>query len=588
MFLYRVPLRRQRLLGLVLLALAAGIGVRLYVLASREQLWGWWPLPLLLLLWGAIVAFRQNPARYTYLAIATVAGAGLGLGFGTLPTWPLQVVGFAALLVLTDRLAEDETCGLRQQWWYGYHAFVLYNVLATWWVANTALAAGIVANFLNALLMTVPWVLTYLLRRRMPNFWMAGAVVLWIGFEYLHYNWQIAWPWLTLGNALASTPKLAQWYEVTGVFGGSLYIASAGALLGRLVVRHRAQPSVRVAAMWPPATVLLVPMLVSGFLYPGEDATASAPTATVTLVQPNLEPHYVKFDLPRRERFERFDSLVASAPAGSLVVLPETSFGGIQQEELARTGPVSILAAGGGDLLVGVSSYRRYPAPIDDPALRTQEDGRGGQFYYTAHNSAVSVDGGVVEAVYDKSRLVPGVEFLPYRRALFVFEPLVESLGGTTAGLGVSDSAVVFDYASGVRAAPLICYESIYGDYVREFVLRGANLLTVPTNDGWWDDSPGHRQHLAIARLRAIETRRYVAQAANSGISAILDHRGELLAATGYDEVAALSGEVRLLGGQTLYVQYGDQLGRLAAGAAALLLLSLIGRIWQGRVGGGV
>ncbi|MFK8056930.1 MAG: apolipoprotein N-acyltransferase [Saprospiraceae bacterium] len=562
---------------------------RIYANNAAEQLWGWLPFIFLLAGWGLIVSLRQNKNRLRYLAIASLAGLCLGLGFPPLPTWPLMGLGFGLMLFLTDELYRSGFA-LRRQWWYTYHAFVLFNVLASWWVANTALAAGVVANFLNALLMAVPWAIIFLVRKHMPKIWLPASVVLWIGFEYIHYNWQIAWPWLTFGNAMASTPSLAQWYSYTGIFGGSLYITVIGVLLFKIFQAKRlgealVEPTV-IAGL-----CVIVPLLISiGLGASFEPDTNPENARIVTAIQPNFEPHYQKFAVPDADQLKRFMKLSQEAPASDLYVFPETSFGAYDESQLAKTGMFQAWSSlrqnptKAGDLLAGISSYRRYAKPIENPALRTQEGARGNS-YYTMHNSAVSIFNGKEGDLYHKSRLVPGVEFLPYRRAMFFFEPLVKSLGGTTAGLGISDSAMVFEYPSGIKAAPLICYESIYGDYVREFVQAGANLLVVPTNDGWWDDSPGHVQHLQFAQLRAIENRRWVVQSANTGISAIINSKGEVTAETKYNEAIALTGRVQLETGDTVYTAMGDQIGRVAAGMSAFLLIGLISAFWRKRAG---
>lgn len=589
MFLCRVKLPFKSTLAIPSFLLFTFSAWRIYALNAVEELWGWLPLVLLLSGWGLIVAFRQNPSRLRYLAIASLAGLCLGLGFPPLPTWPLMGLGFGLMLYLTDELFLANQ-GLKKQWWYSYHAFVLFNVLASWWVANTSLAAGIVANFLNALLMAAPWAIIFLMRKYMVKIWLPGSVILWLGFEYIHYNWQIAWPWLTFGNALASTPSLAQWYSYTGIFGGSLYITVIGVLLFKLSQAKRMNESLIkptiLASLWA-----IIPLLISVWI--GADfmpVTDEMEAATVTAIQPNFEPHYEKFAVNDADQLMQFMELVNEAPASDLVVFPETSFGAYDESQLQQTGLLKAWSSfrqnpsTDSDLLAGISSYRRFAKPTDNPALRTQVGARGNA-YYTMHNSAIAVIDGEVKELYHKSRLVPGVEFLPYRRAMFMFEPLVKSLGGTTAGLGVSDAAVVFKYPSGIKAAPLICYESIYGDYVREFVQAGANLLVVPTNDGWWDDSPGHVQHLQFAQLRAIENRRWVVQAANTGISAIINSKGEVLDQTQYDEAIALTGQVQLETTKTVYTAMGDQLGRLAVGMSAFLLIGLISAVLRKRAG---
>ena len=589
MFLCKVKLNFNLALALISVLLFAFSAGRINILNAAEQLWGWLPFVFLLSGWGLIVSLRQNQTRLRYLAIASLAGLCLGLGFPPLPTWPLMGLGFGLMLYLTDELYRSGL-SLKRQWWYTYHAFVLYNVLASWWVANTSLAAGVVANFLNALLMAVPWAFIYLLRKHMPKIWLPASVILWMGFEYIHYNWQIAWPWLTFGNAMASTPSLAQWYSYTGIFGGSAYITVIGVALFKISEAKRFGNSLlrptAIAAIWA-----IVPLLVSiGIGANFTPLTDSNSSVTVTAIQPNFEPHYEKFAVADADQLVQFMELVVEAPKSDLYVFPETSFGAYDESQLQQSGMLRAWSSlrqnplKSGDLLAGISSYRRYAQPNEDPALRTQKGSRGNS-YYTMHNSAISVVDGDVQAVYHKSRLVPGVEFLPFRKAMFMFEPLVKSLGGTTAGLGVSDSAIVFEYPSGIRAAPLICYESIYGDYVREFVQAGANLLIVPTNDGWWDDSPGHVQHLQFAQLRAIENRRWVVQAANTGISAIINSQGEIIDQTRYDEAIALTGAVQLETTETVYTSMGDQLGRLAVGMSAFLLIGLVSSILRKRAG---
>ncbi len=600
MFLCSVKLPFRLLLGVPSLLIFLFCAWRIYALNAKEELWGWLPFFLLLAGWGVIVSvvtrasshsaqgLGQNPHRLRFLAISSLAGLCLGLGFPPLPTWPLMGLGFGLLLFLTDELVRSKL-PLKRQLWYSYHALVLFNVLASWWVANTSLAAGIVANFLNALIMAIPWALIYLLRKHMPKIWLSGAVILWLGFEYVHYNWQIAWPWMTFGNAMASTPSLAQWYSYTGIFGGSLYITVIGVLLFKLSQAKRfgeslLKPTV-LAGLWAVIPLLLSVWIGSEFIA-SKDATTSV---TVTAIQPNFEPHYEKFAVPDSDQLLRFMKLVNDEPNSDLYVFPETSFGAYDESRLEKTGMMMAWSSfrenqtNPGDLLAGISSYRRYAKPVDNPAIRVQKTARGNS-YLTVHNSAVSIIDGDVEKLYHKSRLVPGVEFLPYRKAMFMFEPLVKSLGGTTAGLGVSDSAIVFDYPSGIKAAPLICYESIYGDYVREFVQAGANLLVVPTNDGWWDNTPGHVQHLQFAQLRAIENRRWVVQAANTGVSAIINAKGEVQSKTSYDEAIALTGEVYLESTETVYTSMGDQIGRLAVGMSAFLLIGLISAGWRKKV----
>jgi apolipoprotein N-acyltransferase len=202
-----------------------------------------------------------------------------------------------------------------------------------------------------------------------------------------------------------------------------------------------------------------------------------------------------------------------------------------------------------------------------------------GAGYYDAYNASIALKAGVPPAYYYKSKLVPGVETLP--GFLRWMAPVFEKFGGTTGGYGVQDEASVFSQpGQPYVVAPIICYESIYGEYVSTYVKKGANLITIMTNDGWWGNTPGHKQHLQYARLRAIETRRWVARSANTGISAVIDDKGNIKETRPWAEAAVLKYSIPMLTGQTFYVRYGDVLSKiaLALGAAMLawLLVSLV------------
>jgi len=162
---------------------------------------------------------------------------------------------------------------------------------------------------------------------------------------------------------------------------------------------------------------------------------------------------------------------------------------------------------------------------------------------------------------YHKSKLVPGVEILPYPEVFGVLTDLVFSFGGTSGGYGRQTERTVFQNQAGVGIAPAICYESIYGDFMTSYVRSGADFITIITNDGWWGNTPGHRQHLAMASLRAIETRRSIARSANTGISAFINQRGDLLQATQYWKQDVLRGDLKLNHALTFYVRHGDYIG---------------------------
>ncbi|MFM8711285.1 MAG: apolipoprotein N-acyltransferase, partial [Sphingomonadales bacterium] len=174
-----------------------------------------------------------------------------------------------------------------------------------------------------------------------------------------------------------------------------------------------------------------------------------------------------------------------------------------------------------------------------------------------AYNGAVLLSHQRTTQFYHKSMLVPGVETLPW--FLRFMDSWFEKFGGVTAGYAKQDHRTVLPTSTSFLIAPAICYESIYGDFMRRYVKQGANLIVIVTNDGWWKKTPGHRQHLQYARLRAIETGTWVARSANTGISAFIDPAGQIIEQRDYDQTATLRKSIPLLtASTTLYVRWGD------------------------------
>jgi apolipoprotein N-acyltransferase len=175
--------------------------------------------------------------------------------------------------------------------------------------------------------------------------------------------------------------------------------------------------------------------------------------------------------------------------------------------------------------------------------------------------------------IHHKSKLTPGVENMP---SLGIFKPLENlaiNLGGTTGSLGIEKQPMIFTDEIGTKVAPIICYESVYGEFVSNYISKGAQAIFVITNDGWWSDSPGHRQHFLFSILRAIETRRSIARSANTGISAFINQRGDVFQKTDYWVPAALRGTINLNDKMTYYTRNGDYIAHISGFISALLLL---------------
>jgi apolipoprotein N-acyltransferase len=227
------------------------------------------------------------------------------------------------------------------------------------------------------------------------------------------------------------------------------------------------------------------------------------------------------------------------------------------------------------NLLVGGSTRHEFgPGEEISNTARKYTDA---DIYYDEFNTAMLLNSRDSIQLYHKSKLTPGVEILPTYKHFRLLEKLAINMGGTIGSLGMDKIRRVYTTVKTAKASPAICYESIFGEFFAEFVKNGAEVMMIITNDGWWGNTAGHRQHFTFASLRAIETRRSIVRSANTGISAFIDQRGDPHQVTKYWEPAAIKGIVNANDRLTFYVRHGDYLARIASYCGGILfLLSLV------------
>ena len=573
---------------IVLLLIVSWLSYDMINLYFEQKLWGRRPLFLFIGIWAAFILLvekrmtKTTSKSWRWLGFSTLSGLLLALGFPTFPLTFLMFIAFVPLLKVEKEIAEQSTSSNKWEVFkYSYHTFVVWNILTTFWVANTAFLASIVAIWLNAFFMSIPFVLFHQTKKAIPRLAYAAFIIYWLSFEYVHLNWEISWTWLTLGNAFATFPSWVQWYEFTGVFGGSLWILLANTLSLIIIEQYiNAKPKQLTLSILKLAALILIPLLASLIMYYNYQDQGTS--VEVVIVQPNYEPHYEKFTISQREQMQHFLKLSAEKldENTDYLLFPETCFGSINVNNWNSNAPIRdlkdfVLSYPNLKLITGISAYKIFKeGEQHSRAVRTLERRNQPTLYYEALNAATQIQNGQEDLpLYVKSKLVPGAEFLPYREIFFFLEPLVKSLDGSMAGHGIRPERSVFQGQKG-NIAPAICYESVYGEYTTEYIRKGANAIFIMTNDGWWDNTAGHRQHLAFASLRAIETRKSIARSTNTGVSAFLNQRGDILQPTKYDEAIAIKGSILLNNHITFYVRWGDMIARVAAFIAILLLLN--------------
>ena len=234
-------------------------------------------------------------------------------------------------------------------------------------------------------------------------------------------------------------------------------------------------------------------------------------------------------------------------------------------------------------LMTGATTSRIYGrAKTSTTARLHKKTGK----YYDVFNSAVWLQGQKTAEFYHKSKLVPGVETIPYSTIFSGLGNWLIDFGGTSGSYGTQKERPMFLVKNGTKIAPLICFESIHGDFTRRYITKGANIFAVITNDGWWGNTDGHRRHFAYTSLRAIETRRDIAFCANTGTSGFINQLGQIKSKTEYAKKAVVRQTLQANNQITTYAQHGDYIGRLSGFVAVGLLLTLIVKtVTKGKTG---
>lgn len=496
-------------------------------------------------------------------------------------SWPargfpgLLFIAFIPLLFAEDYITQNRHNFKRGSFFlYAYLAFFIWNLLTTWWIYYSTLFGVIMAVVFNALFMAVVFHFYHMLRRNLFKGRRGYYVLIffWITFEYLHLDWDLTWSWLNLGNGFAAYPSWVQWYAYTGTLGGTAWVLGVNILIylalkfafGLVKVKSRVLLFGSSAAV-----LLLVPIILSQVIYHAYREKGSP--VNIVVVQPNIDPYNEKFGgMTSQQQLDRIISLAREKVDSETdyLVCPETAIPeGIVEDELNESQSIDSLKALIADfpqlkVVIGISSYVIY-----DKGEKITETARlsgDGQYHYDVCNTAMYLDSSYNAQLYHKSKLVPGVEKMPFPKLLKPLEKFAIDLGGMTGSHLTQDVRSALGPARDeIKVAPVICYESIYGDFVTGYIRNGAQLIFIITNDGWWEDTPGHRQHLQYARLRAIETRRSIARSANTGISAFINQRGDILMATSYWEPRVISHTLNATNRKTFYVRFGDYLGNI-------------------------
>ena len=526
------------------------------------------------------------------LLLSVLSGLLLSVAWWDMAFAPLMLVAFVPLLLIESSISENLESGKKTSWkvfLYSYPAFLLWNATTVYWITYST-PLGVAIPFFEAALMSLTFQLAHFCKR---SFAVGKAwtdvffAIFFLAFEQLQLNWDLNFPWLALGNSFAKYPALVQWYEYTGVAGGTLWIWLSNiafyALTKAYLERRKSNQVSRIgnAKIISPILILIFPIgisLIQWFNYEPQQTKA----VEVVAVQPNLDPYNEQYDFSPRQVCDIIVDLASRKATANtdFIICPESCLQDYAWEERIESSPsVDYLREfqnqyPKAEIIAGMSSRRILPEGVVTKAARSFRNMP--ERHYECCNIAIKISRDTNQAssqLRHKSVLTPFVEKMPFKTALSFLGDLALDLGGTVGTLGTDEKATLFTSEAKPKTATMICYESVDGEYVAEFVRKGAEILFIITNDGWWNDSPGHRQHAAFASLRAIETRRPIARSANTGISCFVSPKGEQTQHTQYWTQDVIKQELMPQSKITFYALYGNYIYRAASFVAVLFLL---------------
>ncbi|WP_372774204.1 apolipoprotein N-acyltransferase [Mangrovibacterium sp.] len=494
---------------------------------------------------------------------------------GIFPAWSM-LFAFLPLFILEDDLSKTRNNNPFLLFNYLFLCFWLWHLFTVWWVVKVTLSGIISLSVLNSMIMAYIWWLYHQMKVKFSTSLASiGFAAIWLAFEYCHHRWEIEWPWLCLGNGLASEHKLIQWYEYTGMLGGSLWILISNLILFAIWNKIRSKQfalAIRKGMFW----FLVVAFPTWWSLNRYENYAEQGDAVEMVLLQPNIDPFTEKFSgMSAEDQVEKIillsDSLIG--PNTRFVIGPETCLPQLDEDQLINNDFIQAFLTRTNNtqlsFILGAITRKDFPIDGDRPSAARLDSIKN--CWYVLYNSAILISSNQIPQVYHKSILVAGVEKMPFERYFSFLKSYSLNLGGTTGSLGADSESTIFKTTPAI--GPVICFESLFGQYMSQSVKKGADVFVVITNDGWLTNQSGYRQHLDIAKIRAIETRRSIARSANTGISAFVNQRGDVITETAWWVETGIRDTITTNDTTTFYAQYGDFIGRLAAFISILLTL---------------
>ncbi len=524
-------------------------------------------------------SINKKNKKNIYFPIAAAVSSAILLFLampGYFGWWPLLFVALVPLLLAALYLPPRKSCAM------GLFAGVIYHVLTLYWIVVVLERYGgipfwlsVAAMLLLSVYMALYWgIFCFLLSMLAGRHWHKErsivtfvwvAPLLWVGLDTLRGMLFTGFPWLDIGYGLHSQPMLIQAADIGGHHLVSFTIVLACAFMAAIIDRQRPQVNWNATRekqlLFAACSFIIFVFGYSMLKYQSMvPSMGRALTAEVTVVQGNILQDEKWLADRKESTIDIYKKLSRQGLRNTteLLVWPETAMPFYPQRDPLGERIREFTRQENIYLLTGAPTFTVTKSENNnEPVIRHYNSGL-----------LFAPDGKII-GNYKKQHLVPFGEYVPLGEFLFFLSPLVEGAGDFSAG----ESSQPLMLGESIRLGILICYESVFPEIARDKVALGANLLVNITNDAWYGKTSAPYQSMAMAVFRAVETKRSLVRAANTGISGFVDPVGNVREETAIFTPAAVTARVPILEEETVFVRYGYRFGHVCLAMIPVLFI---------------
>ncbi|MDC1067703.1 apolipoprotein N-acyltransferase [Candidatus Kapabacteria bacterium] len=515
------------------------------------------------------------------IGISVLTGVLLALSFPPLPFYFLAFVAFLPLLIFIESKIEGTSNA--NFFLSTYLTFVIYHVASNWWISSFQeetdpflMASGFAMDIAHPLFFLIPTYIYYKVRKKFGfNVSIFFFPVIWTGWEYFHSYGEFSYPWLALGNNQIYNTTWIQFIDITGVFGATFLIALSNSLIMKMYKNVSSSTGKFKAGINLKWSFLLLSIFIIPLIYGAKknnefsDDNISSEEVSFGVVQPNKYP-WKKWASGNVEQVKAMmaisDSLLNEDNTIDLFLWPETSILFVNLSGFNTAENLWFVQDWVDSNNVSLISgfIHRYVYKNDEQKQTSSRQFPNSDQFYEHFNSAIMLNPNLKPQTYHKMKLTPFAERIPNLEYFsFLMDYIKWGVGISSWGIGKDQhNLLLSNNDSQINIGNIICIESIYPEFCRNFALQGAEILSIITNDSWYDGTPGPEQHWQIARIRAIENRRYIVRSANSGVCGIIAPNGQEINRLNQYKQSGIIVKAKKVKTLSFYTKHGDLLAK--------------------------